>query len=129
MAHHQNPDHIITANLHAAASRLAGWNPPTGETRARAVAELREIATIHPKTRHQSPHQSPAVLRADLLAEVAGILYGTAPTSHPQAHHGAAELLMEAGADRTLIDQWIEVGRQRAARGGPPFSRAQQRRR
>ncbi|MCQ0012730.1 hypothetical protein [Actinomadura madurae] len=82
--------------------------------RARAVAELREIATVRPKPRCGALHEPAATLRADLLAEVAGILLGTAPPDHPEAHRGAAELLVEAGADRGLLDHWIGVGRARA---------------
>ncbi|MGH8964146.1 MAG: hypothetical protein ACRDXB_02285 [Actinomycetes bacterium] len=115
MQHRQDPDRIITARLDAAASRLAGQKPPTGEARADAVAELREIATVIPKRRRGSPHQPPATLRADLLAEVAGILYGSAPPGHPEAYRDAADLLVEAGADRGLLDHWIAVGRARAA--------------
>lgn len=112
--HHQDPDRITAAHLHGAASRLAGWHPPTCEARAAAVAELRDIATTRPKPAPGALHQPPTTLRADLLAEVAGLLYGTAPADHPEAHHGAAELLVEAGADPSMLDHWIGVGRARA---------------
>jgi hypothetical protein len=114
MGYRQSPDRVIAARLHGAASRLAGWNPPTGAARARAVAELRDLATVRPPARPGTPRQP--VLRADLLAEVAGLLLGTAPADRPEANRAAAELLVEAGATRGLLDHWIGVGRARAAR-------------
>lgn len=116
MGYRQSPDRVIVARLHGAASRLAGWNPPKGKARAQAVAELRELATVYPTPRRGALHQPVPVLRADLLAEVAGLLLGTAPADHPEAHRAAAELLVEAGASRGLLDHWIGVGRARAAR-------------
>ena len=77
------------------------------------MAELREVAADRP----------------DLLAEEAGILLGF--------HHGGpdepraraeAQLLIAAGADESLIPQWIEEGRRRAqAARMPPFSQAARR--
>ncbi|WP_141576103.1 hypothetical protein [Actinomadura sp. WMMA1423] len=116
MGYRQTPDRVIASRLTGTATRLAGWNPPTGAARARAVAELRDIATVHPPARRGAVHQPAPVLRADLLAEVAGLLLGTAPTDHPEANRAAAELLVEAGASRGLLDHWIGVGRARAAR-------------
>ena len=73
-----------------------------------AVAELRELAAG----------------RADLLAEVAGTLEGFAEGKLHEQHAGqAAQLCRDAGADPDQVPAWIEIGRQRAARGRqPPFS-------
>lgn len=121
--HHQDPDRIIVARLQGAACRSAGWHPPTGSARADAVDELRAIATVTPRPRRGSPHAPAGRLRGDLLAEAAGLLLGSAPPDYPERNRGAAELLVEAGADRGLLDHWIGVGRARAAVEGPPFSR------
>jgi hypothetical protein len=75
------------------------------------VAELREVAGD----------------RSELLAEVAGLAIGTAEGKGPEYEGQAqavAELCRLAGADESLIPQWIETGRERvAAAGRPPFSR------
>ena len=68
--------------------------------------------------------------RADLLAEVAGILEGASEgrLNEPLARQ-AAQLCREAGADPDLIPAWIEEGRRRRASAGlPPFSEGRQRR-
>lgn len=111
------------AQLQGVACGRAGWHPPVGPARAAAVEELRAIATVTPRPRRGSPHIPVGKLRADLLAKAAGLLLGTAPLDHPERNRGAAELLVEAGADRGLLDHWIGVGRARAAVEGPPFSR------
>ena len=62
--------------------------------------------------------------RADLLAEVAGILEGTSEgeLDEPLARQ-AAMLCRKAGADPEAIPGWIEEGRRRrAAARQPPFS-------
>jgi len=67
----------------------------------RAMAELREVAGDRP----------------DLLAELAGISLGLAEGTIPSLalrHLAEAELAREAGADQTLIEQWIVIGRKRA---------------
>jgi len=78
--------------------------------RAAGAAELREVAGG----------------RRDLLAEVAGIMLGTAERKGPEHEAQAqavAELCRLAGADESLIPQWIEEG-QRGAQASrlPPFS-------
>jgi hypothetical protein len=76
---------------------------------AAAVAELREVAGDRP----------------DLLAEEAGIQLGfhEGGLDEPRAK-AAAQLLIAAGADESLIPQWAEQGRRRAeAARLPPFSR------
>jgi hypothetical protein len=82
---------------------------PAGDEIAAAAAELREVAGGRP----------------DLLAEEAGILLGfhEGGLKEPRARC-AAQLLIAAGADESLIPAWIEEGRRRAGlRRHPPFSR------
>ena len=54
--------------------------------------------------------------RADLLAKCAGLALGYGERQ-PEADHyrRMAELCIAAGADKTLVQRWIDVGRQRAA--------------
>jgi len=62
--------------------------------------------------------------RADLLAEVAGLLEGVAEgdLDEPLARQGAW-LCRKAGADLDAIPAWMEEGRRRrAAARRPPFS-------
>ncbi len=64
--------------------------------------------------------------RADLLAEVAGILEGASEgeLDEPVARQ-AAELCRKAGADPAAVPAWIEVGRvRRAAARRPPCGHA-----
>ncbi|TYK45138.1 hypothetical protein [Actinomadura decatromicini] len=124
MAHHQDPDRLITASLFAVATRHGG-RTPTEDERKKRVAELREIATVRAKPRRGSLHPPAEEFRVDLLGEVAGILIGFAPDSHPEHHLIAADLLREAGADEDVVQQWIPVGRERREGGGPAFSRAE----
>ena len=90
------------------AKHHARWRELTADERAAAVAELRQLAAG----------------RADLLAEVAGILKGTSEGELDEPlTRCAAQLCREAGADPEAIPRWIEVGRERAARARlPPFS-------
>jgi hypothetical protein len=104
------PDDLIVAALHGAASRHAGWRAPEGAAREAAVTELRGIANG----------------RADLLAQVAGLLRGYSPAGDAMHEHNriAADLLVEAGADPAATQKWIEVGgRRRANARAVPFSR------
>ena len=91
---------MIVAELTGEARHHAKWRPLTGEQEAAAVAALRAIAGA----------------RADLLAEVAGILEGTSEgeLDEPLARQ-AAGLCRKAGADPDLIPNWAEEGRRRAA--------------
>ena len=59
--------------------------------------------------------------RADLLAEVAGVLEGTSEgeMDEPLARQ-AAMLCRKAGADPDAIPGWIEIGRERRANAGRP---------
>ena len=67
--------------------------------------------------------------RADLLAEVAGVIEGFSEgeLDEPLARQ-AAGLCRDAGADPAAIPAWIEVGRERRRSAGrPPFSAARAR--
>jgi hypothetical protein len=104
------PHDLIVAALHGAASRHAGWKAPTGPAREAAIAELRGIAGG----------------RADLLAQVAGLLQGYSPPGDAMHEHNriAASLLLEAGADPALVQEWVEIGWQRRQNArAVPFSR------
>jgi hypothetical protein len=101
-------DRLLVAELYGEARRRAQWHELSADEEAAAVADLRELAGG----------------RADLLAEVAGILEG--------AHEGqmdepltrqAAALCRKAGADPEAIPAWIAEGRRRrAAARRPPLS-------
>ena len=102
------PDRILIAKLHGTAKRHAQWRELTEDERAAAVGELRELAAG----------------RADLLAEVAGVMEGfSAGELDEQLARQAAGLCRAAGADEAAIGEWVEVGRERRANAGrPPFS-------
>lgn len=93
-------DQLTVARLTGAAQRHAPWREPTQQETAAAVEELREIA---------GP-------RADLLAEVAGLLTGFYQGTAEQARAGAAaRYCRAAGADPELIPRWTAEGQRRAA--------------
>jgi hypothetical protein len=101
-------DRLLIAELYGEARHRARWRELSGEEEAAAVAELRQLAGG----------------RADLLAEVAGILKGAheGELDEPLARQ-AAMLCRKAGADPDAIQGWIETGRERRANAGrPPFS-------
>ena len=101
-------DRLLIAEIWGEARRRARWRDLTGDEEAAAVAELRELAGG----------------RADLLAEVAGVLEGTSEgeLDEPLTMQ-AAGLCRKAGADPDAIPAWIDEGRRRrAAAGKPPFS-------
>lgn len=108
---HRGPDsdRLTVARISGVAMRHASWREPTGDEIAAAVSELRELAGDRP----------------DLLAEEAGILLGFHEGDLDEARaRAAAQLLIAAGADESLIAQWVEEGRRRAeAARHPPFSR------
>ena len=107
-------DRILVAQLHGEARHHAKWRDLTSDEEAAAVAELRELAAG----------------RADLLAEVAGMLEGASEgeLDEPLARQ-AAMLCRKAGADEGAIAAGIEVGRSRRANAGrPPFSELRYRR-
>jgi hypothetical protein len=104
------PDHdrLTVARLSAIVQRHARWRELTEAETAAAVVELRETAGG----------------RADLLAEVAGVMLGAhnGELDEPKAK-AAAELCRLAGADEDLTPEWIEEGRRRAGTARmPPFS-------
>jgi hypothetical protein len=100
-------DRILVAQLTGEARHHARWRELDSEEYGAAVAALRDLAGG----------------RADLLAEVAGILEGASAgeLDEPLARQ-AAELCRMAGADPEVIPVWIEEGRRRraAARMPPP---------
>ena len=101
-------DRILVAELFGEARHQARWRELSGEEEAAAVAALRELAGG----------------RADLLAEVAGILEGAreGEPDEPLARQ-AAGMCRKAGADPEAIPAWIAEGRRRtAAARQPPFS-------
>jgi hypothetical protein len=98
MAHDRSgpaPDRLLVARLDGVAKRHARWRKPTEPEIAAAATELREVAGN----------------RADLLAEVAGILLGASEgrLDEPRAR-AAAQLCIAAGADESMIPQWIKEG-------------------
>lgn len=105
-------DRLLVARLFGKAKHHARWRDLTGAEHAAAVGELRELAAG----------------RADLLAEVAGLLEGFSEgeLDEPLARQ-AARLCRAAGADLEAIPAWVEEGRRRrAAARLPPFSRPRQ---
>jgi hypothetical protein len=107
-------DRILVAELYGEARHHAKWRDLTTAEEAAAVAGLRQLADG----------------RADLLAEVAGILESAheGKLDEPLARQ-AAGLCRKAGADPEAIPAWIEEGRRRAANAGrPPFSDPHRRR-
>ena len=93
------------AQLTGEARHHARWRPLTEAEEVAAVAELRALAGG----------------RGDLLAEVAGIFEGTSEgeLDEPLARC-AARLCRLAGADGSLIPQWVDEGRRRAAAARMP---------
>ena len=85
-------DRLLTAELYGEARHRARWRELSREEEATAVAALRELAGS----------------RADLLAEVAGILEGTSEgeLDEPLTRQ-AAGLCHLAGADPETIPAWI----------------------
>jgi hypothetical protein len=101
-------DRILVAELFGEARHHAKWRDLTAAEEGAAVAGLRELAGG----------------RADLLAEVAGLLQGAreGEPDEPLARQAAA-LCRKAGADPETIPAWIAEGRRRAAAARqPPFS-------
>ena len=96
------------ARISGIARRHASWREPAENEIAAAVAELREVVGDRP----------------DLLAEEAGVKVGfhEGGLDEPRAK-AAAQLLIAAGADESLLPGWIEEGRRRAeVRRRPLFS-------
>ncbi len=101
-------DRLLVAEIYGEARRRTRWRELSSDEETPAVAALRELAGD----------------RADLLAEVAGILEGAreGEPDEPLARQ-AAGLCRKAGADPEAIPDWIAEGRRRrAAARQPPFS-------
>ena len=101
-------DRLLIAEIWGEARRRARWRDLSSDEETAAVAELRELAGG----------------RADLLAEVAGILEGTSEgeLDEPLVRQAAA-LCRKAGADPEPIPGWIEEGRRRRDNASrPPFT-------
>jgi hypothetical protein len=96
-----NPaDRIIIARLTGTARRHARHLALTDGEHHAAVAELAAIARG----------------RADLLAEAAGITAGAHAGDLDEPRHlRAAQLCIDAGADRSQVTRWTEEGQRRAA--------------
>jgi NAD(P)-dependent dehydrogenase (short-subunit alcohol dehydrogenase family) len=94
-----DPDRRRYAQIAGTAARHAqAWL--TAEQEAAAAAELAEAAAG----------------RADLLAECAGTSLGFGEGKPDAARYRQmAQLCIAAGADETLIGNWVTVGRARAA--------------
>lgn len=89
-------DRIRTARIMGAANRLSKDRPFDLDA---AVAEVREVAGG----------------RADLLAEAAGIYLGTVQSDPFSWYYPlAAQICLDAGADRSAVSGWVERARDRA---------------
>jgi len=89
-------DHLLVSEIHGEARHYAARRELTADEHAAAVAALRELAGG----------------RADLLAEVAGLMEGVAEGQPNES------LIRQAGADPELIRGWVEEGRRRRADAG-----------
>jgi hypothetical protein len=101
-------DRLLVAELFGEAKHHAKWTDLTAAKHDAAVTALRKVAAG----------------RADLLAEVAGILEGASEGElGERIARQAAQLCRDAGADEALIPQWAAEGRRRAenARTPPPM--------
>lgn len=93
-------DRLQYLEIAGAAARHAHGGRLTAEEHAGAVAEIRRAAGG----------------RADLLAERAGTALGYADVGCDAARcRQIAQLCIAAGADQSLIERWVMVGRERAA--------------
>jgi hypothetical protein len=102
-------DRLLVARLSAIARRHARWGAMDETHRAAGVAEVREVAGG----------------RYDLLAEVGGITPGTAEgkgSEYEAQAQAVAKLCRLAGADESLIPQWIGEGQRRAQASRLPVS-------
>jgi len=106
-------DRILVAEIWGEARHHAKWRELTEAEETEAVSALTDLAGG----------------RADLLAEVAGVLEGASEgePGEPLARQ-AAGLCRKAGADPEAIPGWITEGRRRRADAGrPPFSDSRRR--
>jgi hypothetical protein len=92
-------DHLLYGRIAGTAAKHAPSWRPGGREKAAAIAELAGISAG----------------RADLLAKCAGLALGYGERQPEASHYQRmAELCIAAGADKTLIQRWIDIGRQRA---------------
>jgi hypothetical protein len=92
-------DRLLYGRIVSIAARHAPAWRSGGKENAAAIAELAKVADR----------------RADLLAKCAGLALGYGESQPEAAHYRQmAELCIAAGADKTLIQRWIDVGRHRA---------------
>jgi hypothetical protein len=98
--------HLIrVAHLNGAAQRHGRWTPPTGQARAAALEELRELGDDD----------------TDAYAHTAGTMLGYHPEgdlSH-DLFANAAGLVLEAGGltlDDERVQHWIAIGAERRQR-------------
>jgi hypothetical protein len=92
-------DRALLAEITGVARRLTHARPLTGAEQQEAAAALSQVARG----------------RADLLAESAGLAIGAHEGGADEARYlQAAQLCIDAGADLSLIPDWIEEGRRRA---------------
>jgi hypothetical protein len=93
-------DRILIAQLHGEAQRHARRGELAEDERQAAVGEMRKLAAG----------------RGDLLARVAGIELGFGegePADTMSLSLRVAALCREAGADESLIPEWVAIGRER----------------
>ena len=100
-------DRILIAEIWGEVRHRARWRELSSDEESAAVAELRSLAAG----------------RADLLAEVAGVLEGVSEGELDEP------LARKAGADPAAIPAWIIEGQRRRANASrPPFSAPRSRR-
>jgi hypothetical protein len=101
-------DKALLAEISGVARRLARGRSLSGAEQQEAAATLSQVAQG----------------RADLLAEAAGLAIGSQEGGRDEARHlRAAQLCIDAGADLSLIPQWVEEGRRRAGNSPSPLHR------
>ena len=107
-------DRLLVAGLYGEARRRARWRELTGDEEAAAVAALRELAGG----------------RADLLAEVAGVLEGAREGRAGRTARAAGRGAVPQGRGRPGRDTGMDRGPARGGRtpGRPPFSEPGRRR-
>ena len=95
---HPQADRILVAKISGEAKHHATWRELTADEEAAAVAALRELAGG----------------RADLLAEVCGVMEGASEGDlHEPLARQAAELCRKAGVGPEAIPRWIAEGPRR----------------
>lgn len=111
-------DRLALASLHGRAGYHVNHRTPHDE----AVADLRDIATITPKTGTRQP-KARAALRVDLLSIAAGQHLGAHRADHVTGWIGppaAAFLIAAGGTDRELGEQAAAIVQERAGRALEP---------